>query len=305
MHRTMPKTAPSSPPWPLLPWRRDVVRLALAALALTVLALTAPACVSSRQVEEIVDRSNAELLQPLPLVTESVDGGGWQEEVGRIDAFIAAHGDQPTLIAPLRLRQALLLTVHGQDNLALATFDLVSPTALVTERDRALFALREDLVRWFKVSRTFAQTDPEDTTWARAALTRFDSENDPLPPGSEIRHYLEEMRAWICLALAKNQAREEEILALLESCLGRYAAQLTAEDLTRVRRYSNRLGADDPAVEVALEGAPRTLRLPLRSLTVVEEYRKEAEKQDLTPGWQADPGTAALLAAVAGGGEPE
>lgn len=114
------------------------------------LSLTA-GCTSSRQVKGITFSSNTALVSSsLMAPGEASAPNQWQEPVAEIDQLISEHSDQPALVNHLRVRQAMILTVHQQNNLASARWKQVVFDELKTERDRGLYQHWPALVWWYK-----------------------------------------------------------------------------------------------------------------------------------------------------------
>lgn len=217
----------SSPAVPTC-WRRFTAPVVPLLLVLT---LSFAGCATRQQVADIVAGSNAAMLAGSVLLPEPNAQGtppAWQTESARIDAFIAAHPNQPATTAPLRLRQAMLLLAHAQFHLARAAFNAVDSEALHTARDQALKRHERTLLWWFANS-TKATWDDTDRAQARTSLRELQEEQRRLNHSPEIRDYLAEMRAWIGLAAARQSSSEAK--ALLEDALDTYAETFTAEDL--------------------------------------------------------------------------
>ena len=161
-------------------------------------------CLTAK-VASVVNTSNAVLLEniiksesgsvgTIPLSAKEAGTRDWQNEVARIDSFIESN---PTLteatVDSLRARQAIILTVHGQDNLAEAVFELVNDANNLSPRDHALYELSPHLGWWFR--RSTAKWDTPDAEKADSALKALQSEIAKLKAGSGIEQYLSEMRA--------------------------------------------------------------------------------------------------------------
>jgi hypothetical protein len=163
------------------------------------------------------------------------DGSGskiepWQEPSAKIDAYIAAHPDDKKTASALRVRQAMLLLAYEQYNLASASFD--QATDLHSARDKALKALKDHLIWWFKVDKKTAPGSEVD-----AAIEAFAIQIDALggEPGNEgIRDYLVEMRAWIQLYAAEHAITEETMAKELAGAMDNFAETLDEEDILAV-----------------------------------------------------------------------
>jgi len=129
-------------------------RLFIICLAAALASTGLSACVTQQQVREIVAESNAAMITPYLEVPgrKASDSDDWKDSVTRIDQLIAANPDQKTLVNHLRVRQAMLLTVYKQSNLAEQRWKDVDYSALTNARDKSLYENRESLVWWYKRS---------------------------------------------------------------------------------------------------------------------------------------------------------
>ncbi len=273
------------------------VRAARNSFALCFL-VAAVGCLATRgEVRRIVTSSNLALAEAggaLPASEAST--GSWEAEVARIDRLIAANEGSDVLVHTLRLRQALVLTVHGRGALAEATFDLVDRGFLQTTRDRALYDGRDALVWWFGVAKPLGAGE---LTAARRHLGALATVVDGLPRSSGTGDYLAEIRAWIAVQTARSlpEARATEAAELLSGGLGLYAARFDPADLAWMRAYwaGDAADAAPPRDDVPIEA----LRLRLRARAVVREYRevrrlRREENAAFAPDWSGA-ATAALL----------
>ena len=80
------------------------------------------ACATKNQVKLIVANSNALMVDRYVERVGGKDDEGWEGAVAQIDALIAANPDEKVLINHLRVRQAMLLTIHTQITLARMTW---------------------------------------------------------------------------------------------------------------------------------------------------------------------------------------
>jgi hypothetical protein len=200
---------------------------------LLALALMLPGCATPKQVSEIVVQSNAAMLAGqfgLPEPGAATAKPAWEEATDRIEAFIAAHPDQPAAIASLRVRQAMLLLSYRQFSLAEAAFNAVAITDLHTDRDQALKRNQDTLLWWFANS-TNATWTGADQNKSQAAIKQLKEEQSRLNSSPEIRDYLAEMRVWIGLSAAKQTASTSHARELVEDALNVYAEVFTPEDL--------------------------------------------------------------------------
>lgn len=256
-------------------------------ITLIVLVFALCGCATTNDVKEIVSRSNTAMLTGAPVGGTGEDQPDWKEEVGRIEDFISLHPEAEVTNATLRVRQGMLLTVNKQDALATMAFDQVEPSKLFSSRDRALFALHEHLIWWFKISEDYFSD--EDYGQAQSALVDFSKQCDLLPAGSEARMYLEEMRAWIGSAYAKNSTDPGIAQSIFLDGFDRYAAQFTSDDINWIKANVNADAGQFPFL---------FLKRRLRSREVVKEYRKVADDQGLSFELSTSQQTRELLGAV-------
>ena len=272
------------------------------ALALVLIAAVS-GCATTRDVQEIVSRTNVAMIPAQSLVQKDQTSGNWTDENARIEAFIEANPTDEVTIAALRARQGMLLAVNKQDAYALMAFEQIKdPSQLVSARDRALYDLREHIVWWFKVSnQRFDGTPPTaadkegsgDYAAAVRALDEYEPVCNGLPPGSGIRIYLEEMRAWIAVSYANNLTDQAIAQSALVNGLNRYAEQFTSDDLEWLEKNLQ----SDPEKLPFL-----SLKRRLRAKAVVSRYREVASDQGLSfVGLNTE--AKALLFSVPGPGE--
>jgi hypothetical protein len=257
------------------------LRTRLRALALIVAAVlvSAPACATTAQVEEIVARSNAAMLAAGPLgdARASADPQQLTDEAARIEAFVAAHPDQPALTAPLLVRLAMLYATHRMPNLATEAFGRVDGAALHSERDRALFALREHLPWWY--SRAPEGTLPGgDFAHAQSALADFASVCDGLDAHGEARLFLEEMRVWIASLMAK-ESRPEVGREVVAEAVERFVEVLDPHDVVPALAPREEFTKDSEIVRT---------RRSLRGLAALERLRADAALQGISPAWRPE-----------------
>jgi len=253
-----------------------------AGLALILIAVSS-GCATTRDVQEIVSRTNVAMIPAESIVQKDEKGAGWKDENARIEAFIEANPTADVTNAALRVRQGMLLAINGQDAYAMMAFEQVKdPDQLVSTRDRALYDLHPDIVWWFKVSNErFDGTPPTDAdkegsgdyAAAQKALEAFRTVCNGLPPGSGIRIYLEEMRAWIAVSYANNLTDEAIAQHALVGGLNRYAEQFTNDDLEWLEKNLQVDTNDLPFL---------SLKRRLRAKAVVKQYRKVASEQGLS-----------------------
>lgn len=209
-------------------------------------------CATKRQVERIVTESNAAILaRQLGADSDSVltvSGKGKSTELdaasARIDAFIAAHPDQPDTAAALRIRQGMLLLSLREPELAKAAFSQANLTHLHTPRDRTLKSISTNLVWWFGGASSdqdgFDENDYSSATNALANLSNWQStlsamaQEDPEAEG--IRDYVAETRAWIGLryASALPARKADTARAAFVETVTNYVASLGTNTTQRI-----------------------------------------------------------------------
>ena len=192
-------------------------------------------CVSNSEVVRQLEATNKALListvpgEVLP-DTSQKKVEPWEEPSARIDAFIAAHPDDITTASALRVRQAMLLLAYKQYNLAGASFD--QATQLHLARDRALKALKEELIWWFKVDQTKAPGNEVDDVIE--AFSKQIAILNGAPENESIRDYLAEMRAWIQLYVVKKTIGRKNKARDIGSAMDNYAETLTDDDIIAI-----------------------------------------------------------------------
>lgn len=206
-------------------------RALIIGIILCFVAASIAGCITTKQVEEIVAKSNESMLPGAglpPAETAGASAGHWQEDATRIDAFIAAHPGQEALAGALRVRQAMLFLAYEQYNLANASFEMVNPQYLSTARDKALYHLRRHLIWWFRQSKEDFSDD--DFQKGSEALLELQKTIDTLNNSLDIRDYLAEMRVYIALQMAR-QGNDSERIKYFGDGINQYAKTLTGEDL--------------------------------------------------------------------------
>lgn len=261
-----------------LSFRPVAARLLVTVLAAAWLA----GCATTHQVKSIVAESNAALLAAeLPEISFGGDPAASVALANpaaisqKIDDFIAAHPDQRVAASALRIRQAILLIVHGEYELARAAF--ADATELKTDRDQALKTLSEPIIWWWQHSQV-AFLNEAQLTKSREHLDAFDRELPKLGASPDIRDLLAEMRARIglkrvtSLQITDGTKKKEAFVDVLNQ----YGATFTAEDSAAIKRGNLRPQAS------AISPAEKRR---LRALAVIEKAKPIA--QSLRTGGQA------------------
>lgn len=273
-------------------------------------AILVSGCATTRQVSAIVAESNA-LMVTADLAYPAASGGeDWKNAVRRIDLLIDQNADNKALVATLRARQALLLTAFKQDALAREAWKQVDWTQLKTDRDRAFYLLRDDLIWWFKFGPSdgtisnddwSARLGPPDRATPQppvplsdvtfdggATVERFELVCNALPVGSDTRLYLEVMRANIVVR-ALNDARVQDPSD--REALAKYAVRSVkrlalAFDTNGQQWLKSNYGSADLPKEAELMSMLRSLS---QARAVIKETRRQASEQELViPRWQPD-----------------
>jgi len=270
--------------------------------ALALLLVVSSGCATTKEVQEIVSRTNAAMISPGRIGQKGETKPAWEVESARIEAFIEANPDADVTNAALRVRQGMLLATHKQDAYALLAFEQIKDRdQLVSERDRALYDLHEHIVWWFKVSEEHFGGEPPTAAGKKGtgdyemvvpALAAFREVCNGLPPGSSARNYLEEMRAWIAATYAKDLTVAEFAQSAIEDGLSRYASQFSEDDINWIKDNTDTNTHDLPFL---------VLKARLRAKAVVERYWKVASDQGLSLDQVNDKAQALLKAIPAPG----
>jgi hypothetical protein len=245
--------------------RRSSPLRSVVAVAALLLAVMATACATQGQVRQIIDDANAASISGDVGMQPAASGGDWRKAVAAIEAFIQSHPDQPDLTNPLRVREALVLCVHQQDNLAKAAFEQVDAQHLAaTPRERALYEARSVLPWWFKHS-TSNISDPASFQTGRVAMKTLAEAVKGLPAISDTRDYLTEMRARIALQLAHHLDDRPRAAEVLVEGMEGFAETIGETELRSATTAETRPAAD-------VEALP-TMRRKLNAPWILAQYR--------------------------------
>ena len=251
-------------------------------------------CVTQKQVRDIVAESNAALVTATIMGTAGADptslphpGLGteaarsehepWMVPSAKIDAFIESYPDQKVTASALRVRQAMLLLVHEQYNLARTAFNMVEPQYLTTARDKALYNLHTHLIWWFRVSRSPIMSLSE-LREADKALEALQAEGKTLDESPGIRDYLAEMRVWIALLCARSITKKDKAKAYLEDGINNYAKIFPAEDLSGLK-----MASEPSDWNVSMQAVRRRLR----AKAIIDYAKNVIEKQRIEPEFES------------------
>ncbi len=216
--------------------RHSTLPLALIACATILL----QGCATTQEVKTLVESSNraiiglvesandeqlARLSGDVSLDTDGSTGSDWQRSVERIDQFIVANPQSREINNALRVRQASILMMARQLNLAEAVFAEVEPGIVLNPRDRAVYEARDALLLWYRLSGPGRRAlDGADQAAIRRHLGDLASAVDDLDEALAVRRYLEQVRVRMALRLARSQTDARGLLDELQPALNRYGA---------------------------------------------------------------------------------
>lgn len=213
----------------------NVVVIVLAVLSLS-------ACLTSKQVKDIVNESNSAII----VASMSSQGGvmevepsapktdGWQKEVEKIEKFIANNPDQVATNNALRIREAVLLLNVGQPNLASAVFAEVQCVDLGNSRDRAICDAQKPLIWWYGLGTTISE---EQREIGREQIKQIGKVADGLERTSPTRRMFEQIRVRAAIRLAESLSDMESIKEILNESLGRYEKQFNQADQKIIQEW--------------------------------------------------------------------
>ena len=172
------------------------LRRSVLLLSSLVVLFTASCTTTSTEVQDLVSASDATLSADLNRGAAGALGSSNVAEVSRrIDAFIAAHPEQKTTNASLRVRQAVMLLQNKQTNLAEAAFNQAALADLKgSTRDAAVKRLQDTLI-WYH--RTTGSTSLDGTEGKHYQKVTAEIAGLTSPADEDIRDYLAAVRAWI------------------------------------------------------------------------------------------------------------
>lgn len=246
------------------------------------LCCTLSGCMTQREVKAIVAETNAAAVSPYLDRPADMQPGNWKEAVGRIDRLIEAHRDQATLVNHLRVRQAMLLTINGADDLARQRWKLVEAKALNSERDEKLHDLHEALIWAYKNLKHHAQVDIND---ANDHLTSFKKKAKKIKD-YDLRIFLHTVRAEIALKLANSYDEDEDrtlVEGLLATELATYIEAFNETDRDWVK--------NNPQKDLSSAMTIQDIRRRVWLREIIKLYRDEGEglNPEWSPKWVAKP----------------
>jgi hypothetical protein len=208
-------------------------------------ALLLHGCISSTEVKSIVRDSNYQmLLASTPgletgLATNPAEGPNAAAAADdaaavRINAFLEAHQDDPSMANALRLRQTLLYLNQRAFALADSAILQIDARKLSSPRDQALVAAYPDLRWWAEYAHTaeltFATTQQEAALAHSASLEQHAAK---LAASPDLRDYLLEMRAWIGLKLGLATVNNPAFTqATIQNAINPWAETFSPAELT-------------------------------------------------------------------------
>jgi hypothetical protein len=232
-------------------------------------------CVTTAEVERIVEDSNKTVIQNINRVETSTKVMGdiavaslapdgslptdsenlavqWQGQVERIERFIAEHPEMTRTNNALRMREAIVLLSAKKIALARVVFAEVDPTQLSNKRDRAIYEAREHLLWWYGLGNTMSQsstgcnlaidrTGSNDCARALNTLDGLaavvDDSNITLEKSAAVTRFLEQVRVRVAVRLANAMDSEDDILTLLSQALARYEDQFSSAERSAIHAW--------------------------------------------------------------------
>ncbi len=249
-------------------------------------ALLSSGCVTTEQVEAIVAESNSAMVEPYYQKPDDPGDTNGVGAVEKIDSLIAAHPDNKVLVNHLRVRQAMILTIQGKENLANQRWGMVEAGELKNEREVAFYQSREALVfAYSKLEDHSALATNEQKAIARAHRKTIEDATGNVKT-RDIVIYLQMIRAMTGLKLANAMDEEQEpqaVTGLLASSLNEFAATFTNQDREWVKDNLNKANMTD---EMTIQDLRQ--RVWLRDLA--KAFWSEADSKELHPAWSPEVG---------------
>ena len=201
---------------------------------LVLMAVSLSACLTSKQVKDIVDDSNSAIIvasmssqgEIMDVESTIPKTNSWQKEVEKIEQFITNNPDQVATNNALRIREAVLLLNVGQPNLARAVFSEVQCAELGNSRDRAICDAQEPLIWWYGLGTTI----PEQRDKVRKEIDSLEKVADGLPKTSPTRRMFEQIRVRAAIRLAESLSEPGDVKNVLNEALTRYEEQFSEQD---------------------------------------------------------------------------
>lgn len=251
-------------------------------LALVTLVAGISGCATTSDVKEIIATTNAAMVSPVLEQPGSRASDVWQVPVAQIDQIILNYPEEGTLVNHLRLRQAMLLTVFQQGNLAEERWEQIDGSELETERDRSLYENRDALVWWYRRAPSLAPLDDEEKERATRYVTQLTASLSDIE-NEDIRAYLGTIRAQMDLKLANDADVSTDALE-------QQVSEEMVDDLEAyVQLFSPAVGAwvqNNPETDVSEGISIADLRQRIWLREMIKEFRETSARLGLSPGWQ-------------------
>jgi hypothetical protein len=259
------------------------------AAILVLMAVSLSACLTSKQVKDIVDESNSAIIvasmssqgEIMDVEPATPKTNSWQKEVEKIEQFITNNPDQVATNNALRIREAVLLLNVGQPNLARAVFSEVQCAELGNSRDRAICDAQEPLIWWYGLGTTI----PEQRDKVRKEIDSLGKVADGLPKTSPTRRMFEQIRVRAAIRLAESLSEPGDVKNVLNEALTRYEEQFSEQD----RRIIQDWGMNKN-IPVSSLSSLRWFNYVPTVFRQAEEVNKAicgAQCPDVTPAWIA------------------
>ena len=201
------------------------IRHTITFLVLVVLSVAVLGCTTTDDIKKAVSENNAVIagivaqnnaaMIEVPSIhspNEPINSNeAWRGPVVKMDRIIEMNPNLTTLINHLRVRQALVLTVYGQDNLAERRWDMVNPGELKSERDSGLLENRSGLIWAYKRLRETPPLNGSEIDEAQRFMNQLD-ETIRKVDNPDFKAYLATVRAQIALKVnnsADPQTKQE------------------------------------------------------------------------------------------------
>lgn len=255
-------------------------------LTLLIVITSSISCITQRQVKEIVENTNAQTVNTyLDRPGHDANNQEWKDSIAEIDKIISANPDQKTLINHLRVRQAMLLTVYSQGNLANEIWNLVENDKLTNERDKALYSNRKALIWWYEHA---SQSTPFDI-FQQDKAKEFRNEMLQNLNGVEnkgLRIYLSTIIAQIALRVANDSdvSTPEKIAQIrndMVNNLENYVKEFNTSSQNWVKENP------DQQIDDLISITEFRNRIWLKEM--IKEYKLTAQNLELqTPDWRPE-----------------
>lgn len=216
-------------------------------------------CATSTQVKEIVDASNAAIIQASLFPDRAaLNGDGTTQTDAELDniakrvaIFVEAYPDRPKTINPLRLRLAWAYLNADRPASATAIYNEVDKEHLTFETQKIIYTHFEDFVWWFKAANNrWTITDRERAEKVIEGMRATAGQQDRT---DYLRAWLSYTAAKIGVMLAANN-REAAFKTITKNTLDAYRDSFTEKEQNEARNTSVQAAgaADRPDDETML-----------------------------------------------------